>query len=325
VNDAGQVVGTSETASGETHAFLWTEADGMLDLGNWSATAVSDREQVIGSIGVGSFFSERAVSWTRAGGLVDLHSSGSQSWAAAVNDSGQVAVNWIAPRGFGGAFLWTRDGGAKHLGTLGGRSTGAVDVNEGGQVVGAGGTSLSDMDGTTHAFAWTSSLGLVDVPGRDGSDSGAADVNNAGQIAGRSYTPWPDTRATLWTVPAPPSPPRGVTATSGDGQANVAFVPPTFPGGAPIIHYDATASPGGPSASGTSSPITVDGLENGTAHTFTVTAVNAFGASPPSVPSNAVVPEGPEREHPDPPAESPRAAVPGFAATDTPRRRPPDR
>src|SRR5919201_330131 len=33
VSDNGQVVGSSNTASGQTHAFSWTQAGGMVDLG----------------------------------------------------------------------------------------------------------------------------------------------------------------------------------------------------------------------------------------------------------------------------------------------------
>ena len=38
VNDAGQVVGCSETALGESHAFSWTQAGGMVDLGSLGGT-----------------------------------------------------------------------------------------------------------------------------------------------------------------------------------------------------------------------------------------------------------------------------------------------
>lgn len=33
MNEAGTVVGTSMTVSGEQHAFVWTRAQGMVDLG----------------------------------------------------------------------------------------------------------------------------------------------------------------------------------------------------------------------------------------------------------------------------------------------------
>jgi len=46
--------------------------------------------------------------------------------------------------------------------------------------------------------------------------------------------------------------------------------------------------------SGTASPITVTGLTNGTAYTFTVTATNSIGEGDPSAASNSVTPTGPQ-------------------------------
>ncbi len=39
VDDSGQVVGASETSSGESHAFLWTAEDGIRDLGTLGGAA----------------------------------------------------------------------------------------------------------------------------------------------------------------------------------------------------------------------------------------------------------------------------------------------
>src|SRR5262249_10159312 len=75
----------------------------------------------------------------------------------------------------------------------------------------------------------------------------------------------------------------------GDTQATVSFVPATD-GGSPITGFTVTASPGGQTASGARSPLVVTGLVNGTSYTFTVTATNAIGTSPPSDPSAAVTP-----------------------------------
>lgn len=73
----------------------------------------------------------------------------------------------------------------------------------------------------------------------------------------------------------------------GPGQVVVIFTPPTT--GGTITSYTVTSSPGGITASGPASPITVSGLTTGTAYTFTVTATNSEGTSVPSQPSNSVV------------------------------------
>jgi len=53
INEAGQIVGDSTTAAGETHAFSWTAAGGMVDLGtpggaSSHAVAVNEDGQVVG-------------------------------------------------------------------------------------------------------------------------------------------------------------------------------------------------------------------------------------------------------------------------------------
>jgi Subtilase family/PASTA domain/Divergent InlB B-repeat domain/Fibronectin type III domain/WD40-like Beta Propeller Repeat len=90
-----------------------------------------------------------------------------------------------------------------------------------------------------------------------------------------------------------PSAPAGVTAVAGDGQATIGF-PPASSGGSPVASYTATASPGGLTATGAGSPLTVTGLTNGISYTFTVTATNAVGTGPASSPSNPVVPAHPD-------------------------------
>jgi prepilin-type N-terminal cleavage/methylation domain-containing protein len=80
------------------------------------------------------------------------------------------------------------------------------------------------------------------------------------------------------------------TATAGNATSSVAFTAPVSNGGSAITSYTVTSSPEGITASGASSPITVTGLTNGTAYTFTVTATNAIGVSASSSASNSVTP-----------------------------------
>jgi hypothetical protein len=87
-----------------------------------------------------------------------------------------------------------------------------------------------------------------------------------------------------------PEAPTTVIATSGNAQAIVSFLPPASNGGSAIIGYTVTSGPGGLIGTGSSSPITVTGLTNGTAYTFTVTATNEVGVGTASAPSNSVTP-----------------------------------
>ncbi|MGB3880690.1 MAG: DUF4347 domain-containing protein [Diaphorobacter nitroreducens] len=81
------------------------------------------------------------------------------------------------------------------------------------------------------------------------------------------------------------------TAVAGDTQASVAFTAPTNTGGTTITGYTVTVSPPDVApVNGAASPIVVNGLTNGQAYTFTVTADNSAGTSPPSAASNSVTP-----------------------------------
>ncbi|WP_164821465.1 S-layer homology domain-containing protein [Paenibacillus koleovorans] len=108
--------------------------------------------------------------------------------------------------------------------------------------------------------------------------------------------------ATPLTVPGVPT---GVSATAGDGYASVSFTAPASTGGTPVTGYTVTVSPGGRTVSGTSSPIRVDGLSNGTSYTFTVAAVNGQGSSTASAPSNSVTPSAPPSPSPPSPPQTP--------------------
>jgi predicted RNA-binding protein with TRAM domain len=101
------------------------------------------------------------------------------------------------------------------------------------------------------------------------------------------------TASTAATPITTPGAPTIGTATAGNGQATVTFTAPASNGGSAITSYTATSTPG--SITGTlnqagSGTITVTGLTNGTAYTFSVKANNAAGASTASAASNSVTP-----------------------------------
>jgi hypothetical protein len=82
------------------------------------------------------------------------------------------------------------------------------------------------------------------------------------------------------------------TATAADVSASVTFTAPSF-SKLPITSYTVTASPGGATGTGASSPITVSGLTNGTPYTFSVRASHANGQSAASSASNSASPVAP--------------------------------
>jgi hypothetical protein len=91
-----------------------------------------------------------------------------------------------------------------------------------------------------------------------------------------------------------PSPPQVPGAATLDQAAYVSCLPPAGDGGSPITSYTVTASPGGITATGSSCPILVTGLTDGTRYTFTVTASNSDGGtSEPSQPTAPVTPHAP--------------------------------
>ena len=85
------------------------------------------------------------------------------------------------------------------------------------------------------------------------------------------------------------------TATAGNSSASVEFTSTTYTTGGPTYSYVATSNPGSITGQASTSPITVSGLTNGTAYTFTVIAKNASGNSTagPSAASNSVTPLNP--------------------------------
>ena len=115
---------------------------------------------------------------------------------------------------------------------------------------------------------------------------------------------------------APGAPTIG-TATAGNTQATVTFTAPASTGGAAIIAsgYTVTANPGGATATGSSSPITVTGLTNGTAYTFKVTATNSAGTGGASDASNSITPAAPQSITFNNPLQQYFGTTPTLAAT----------
>jgi hypothetical protein len=121
------------------------------------------------------------------------------------------------------------------------------------------------------------------------------------------------------SAPAAPHPPANVAADPRDKSAIVAWDPPCLDGGSPVVSYEVAASTGAritvPASDFRAKGYAVfPGLENGPPVSFTVAAVNALGASAPSVACAPVVPAHRRRQKPPPaPAQATVSAGDGGA------------
>ncbi len=175
INASGTVVGRADTADGDTHAFSWDSVGGMQDLGVLAGRTDSEAYGVNGDDEV-------------VGTSLNLGPPA----------TGRLAFLYLPSDAYG------LSAGMNSLGTLGGGSSVAMDINDSGQVVGGAQNSSGDM----RPFLWLPSAayglsaGMNDL-GTLGGDSRrvshrAEAINGSGQVVGMSYTAGGERHAFLW-------------------------------------------------------------------------------------------------------------------------------
>lgn len=192
VNDSGQVVGWSNTASGASHAFLFASGV-MTDLGtlggaNSQANAINNLGQVVGQTATAAGLSQAFVYSNGVMNVIGIPGAAT-STAWGVNDSGAV-VGVVQQQ----AFVY-RNGVMSAVGSLGGTLGTAFAINASGQIVGTSATALGDF----HAFV--ANGGAPQDPGTlGGTASTAYATNDSGQIVGTATRKDGTTGATLWNT-----------------------------------------------------------------------------------------------------------------------------
>jgi probable HAF family extracellular repeat protein len=204
INNSGQVVGSAQTGSGASHAFLYSGGV-MTNLGTLGgdsyANAVNDSGQVAGASYTPSGVVHPVV--YSGGTLQDLGTLGgvstANSYASGINTSGQVVGATTTAGGGVHAFLHS-GGKMTDLGSLAG-DTYAKAVNASGQVVGLSSLGSSSI---THAFLYSGGK-MMDLNALLPPDLGvtlawASGINDRGQIAaqgsnGHGYLLTPDSVA----------------------------------------------------------------------------------------------------------------------------------
>jgi probable HAF family extracellular repeat protein len=209
----------------EVHAWVWSPAGGMTDLGSQLevqfenyAAAINDAGQVVGTLGGGLW---RAYLWRAQDGARSLGVPGTltdrtEVTAQGINRDGRV-VGWArllssgedddAPvepfPTFGSyAYVWSDASGFTLLPGFGGESeSDAVgdDVNDRGDVVGS---ATPPGASAIKAVAWPRGGAIVDLNGSDANPSVALAVSNTGIAAGWTSTDGGvgTNRATVWNL-----------------------------------------------------------------------------------------------------------------------------
>jgi probable HAF family extracellular repeat protein len=196
LNDKGEVIGTSRTASSPRHAFIWRNGS-MTDLGTLGGddvfpTAINAAGEVIGESTTPDG-AEHAFFWEN-GTMTDLGTvNGNNSVARAINDDGVIVGDIDTPDGEGfpvEAVEW-KGGTLTELGAFGARGARGIDVNRRGDVL----VELDDARGDSKGGLLLRGGRRLEIPALGGfpppTQGGRlvlTGLDDRGEVAGYGYT-----------------------------------------------------------------------------------------------------------------------------------------
>jgi probable HAF family extracellular repeat protein len=177
-----------------THAFRWTAATGMQDLGTAGAIDLFSAATALNAAGTMVGYAERPdrggivpVMWV--GGQITILPtlSAGHAYAEALNDVGDSVGDATTASGEIHAVLWPASGGVIDLHTVSGPFSLALSVNNVGQVAG-----YARPPEGGRGFVWLPLTGMLPLPPLPGdTESAAYGVNDAGVVVGTSLLPDP--------------------------------------------------------------------------------------------------------------------------------------
>jgi hypothetical protein len=304
-----KLTGSGESGSGGFGGGVAVSSDGN------TALVGGPFDNASSEVGAAWVFTRSGGVWSQQGSKLTgagVPAGGWFGWSAALSGDGNTALIGSYPdSSFAGAtWVFTRSGGtwSPQSAPVGGGASGGsyfgygVALSSDGNTAVVGGPADNGNRGATWVFSRSGATWTQQGSKLTGSDaSGTAYVGVSVSVSAAGNTvlaggPGDSGNAgAAWVFAAAggpvPAAPTGVAAVPGVGKASVSFTPPA----GPVSGYTVIAVPSGATATGTSSPIVVTGLTNGTTYTFRVVAANAGGMGPASAASNEVIPGFPTR------------------------------
>ncbi len=161
LSEGGHVVGRYTSAAGQTRAFWYSQATGVVDvtaLAEGEAVAVNTAGQAVG-MAMADDGIRKAYLFGADGNHTALGTlGGDESWAVAINDAGVVVGLAQTAGGMTHGFVWTAATGMRDLGSLGGDSR-ALFLNQAGMIAGQSDTVF----GTSPAVVWMPDDSMVSL------------------------------------------------------------------------------------------------------------------------------------------------------------------
>ena len=181
---------------------------------------------------------------------------GAPAWAAAQAADGQALVRWAPPGKDGGSAI--RDYVVR------------CEPACGGALVSSG-ERHATVRGLNNGVPYVIRVAAMNLKG-EGPETVAAEA-----VMPQAGAEFPD--------PTVPGAPRAVRATPGNGQVYLSWLEPASHGGRRVLNYRVTAHPGGASVTvdAPAASVSLPGLVNGQAYSFTVVATNERGDGPPEL------------------------------------------
>ena len=161
INSAGDIVGVGYDAHLRQVAFFWSPSTGYVSLGEVPAFGdaigndINDSDTITG----GTYYGQRteAFVWRPLYPhplYIGTLPGGATSEALGINNRGHITGTAALPSGAFDAFIWTRSGGMRDIGTVQeGVNTYGFAINDNDEVVGF-------TDGTEQPFYWSEATGI---------------------------------------------------------------------------------------------------------------------------------------------------------------------